>query len=330
MKRLILAAAVLLASSPLHAQQTHLLVVVGLGGDDVHRERFHGWAARLVDAARDRYGLPAENVRYLGEKPDLDPERIAGRATRENVEAAVRDVARRAEPGDGVLVVLIGHGTARGDEARFNLPGPDMGPAEFALLLNELSAQTVAFVNTAAASGAFLEPLAAPDRTVITATRTAREQNETVFGGYFVEAFDGEDADLDKNGRVSVLEAFQYASREVERYYEDEGLLMTEHARLVDDWQGTGEPEAVTEGAEVRVARAFFLTGDTAAGAPVTAVTPELASLYQTRDSLETRVRELRAVEETLEPAEYERRLEDLLVEMGLVSRRIRELEGRP
>jgi hypothetical protein len=330
MRRLTLVAALLLMSAPVHAQQTHLLVVVGLGGDDVYRERFHDWAARLVDAARDRYGLPAENVRYLGEKPELDPERIAGRATRENVEAAVRDVARRAEPGDGVLVVLIGHGTARGEEARFNLPGPDMGPAEFAVLLDELSAQTVAFVNTAAASGAFLEPLAAPDRSVITATRTAREQNETVFGGYFVEAFDGEDADLDKNGRVSVLEAFQYASREVERYYADEGLLMTEHARLVDDGQGTGEPEAATEGAEVRVARSFFLTGESGASATATAASPELSALYQQRDSLESRVRELRAVEETLAPEEYERRLEDLLVEMGLLSRRIRELEGRP
>jgi hypothetical protein len=329
-RRLALAAALLLVSVPVHAQQTHLLVVVGLGGDDAYRERFHGWASRLVDAATGRYGVPADNVRYLGEKPELDPERIADRSTRDNIEAAVRDVARRAGPADGVIIVLIGHGTARGEEARFNLPGPDMAPAEFVPLLDDISAQKVAFVNTASASGAFLEPLAAPDRTVITATGTAREQNETVFGGYFVEAFDGEDADLDKNGRVSILEAFQYASQEVERYYEDEGLLMTEHARLVDDWQGIGEPEAITEGAEVRVARSFFLTGQAGTGATTAAVTPELAALYQRRDSLETRVRELRAVEESLEPDEYERRLEDLLVEMGLVSRQIRELEGRP
>ncbi len=330
MRRLILAAALLLITAPLGAQQTHLLVVVGLGGDDVYRDRFHGWAVQLVDAAQGRYGVPGENVRLLSEKPELDPERIADRSTRENVEAAVRDIVRRADPGDGVIIVLIGHGTARGGEARFNLPGPDMRPTEFAVLLDELSQQRVAFVNTASASGGFLAPLAGPNRSVVTATRTAREQNETVFGGYFVEAFDGEEADLDKNGRVSLLEAFQYASREVERYYSDEGLLMTEHARLVDDWQGEGEPDASTEGAEVRIARAFYLSDEGSGTGAATEVTPELAALYEKRDSLETRVRELRAVEETLAPQEYEQRLEDLLVEMGLLNRQIRELEGRP
>ena len=52
---------------PALAQQTHLLVIVGLGGDPTFTEQFHGWAASLIDVATDRYGIPAENLNYLGE-----------------------------------------------------------------------------------------------------------------------------------------------------------------------------------------------------------------------------------------------------------------------
>jgi hypothetical protein len=314
--------------SPVFAQDTHLLVVVGLGGDDRYRERFHGWATRMLDAA-GAAGVPDDRMRYLGERPEMAPDLIHDRSTRENIEGAIRDMADAAAPGDVALIVLIGHGTARDGQARINLPGPDLGPAEFALLLDQLSALKVAFVNTASSSGGFVDRLAGPDRTVMTATRSAREQNETVFAGHFVAAFSGDTADLDKDGRVSLLEAFEYATHEVERYYADEGLLQTEHARLVDDWRGDGDEVTSTDVADASLARSMFLAGGMRA-ATVADASPELTRLYQRRDSLEIRVEELRGVRETMESEEYERRLEDLLVELGLLAREIRDMEGRP
>ena len=58
------------------------------------------------------------------------------------------------------------------------------------------------FVNTASASGPFIEALAAPGRTIVTATRNGAERFATLFGGYFVDALAGDAADADKNGRV--------------------------------------------------------------------------------------------------------------------------------
>jgi hypothetical protein len=51
-------------------------------------------------------------------------------------------------------------------------------------------------------------------------------------------------ADADKNKRVSVLEAFNYAKAEVARAYESKGLLSTEHALLDDngDKEGSQAP----------------------------------------------------------------------------------------
>ena len=187
-----LLAAALAAAAPAHAQQTHLLVIVGLGGDDVYTEQFHAWATTLVDAATERYGLPLDNVTYLGERTDLDPERIADRSTMENVTAALEAIAERADPADHVAIVIFGHGSFT-DRARINLPRRDPSAEDFAPLLDRLGRRRVTFVNTASASGPFLEALSGEGRVVMTATRNGREWNATLFGGYFVEAFaDGE------------------------------------------------------------------------------------------------------------------------------------------
>ena len=100
------------------------------------------------------------------------------------------------------------------------------------------------FVNTASASGPFVEALSGPGRVVLAATRTGAEKFATLFGGPFVDAFAAEAADADRNGRVSVLEAFEYAKKQVAAEYQREGLLPTEHAILDDngDKEGSMDP----------------------------------------------------------------------------------------
>jgi len=224
---------------PAAAQQTHILVVAGLGGDPGYTTKFHEWATTLLDAAANRYEVPLDNLTYLGETPSLAPETIADRSSRENVEAAIDAIATRAEPGDHVVIVLFGHGSFT-DAARINLPGRDLSADDFAVFLDRLAVEHVTFVNTASASGPFVEKLSGKGRVVMTATRTGGERNASVFGGYFVEAFaDGEaDADQNKDNRVSMLEAFVFARLRVEQSYDADGRLATEHALLDDNGDG--------------------------------------------------------------------------------------------
>src|SRR5262245_7192175 len=65
------------------AQDIHLIVIVGVGGDEEHSEKFHKWASAIVDSAK-KHGLAESNILYLGEQPDKDPARIRGRATKES------------------------------------------------------------------------------------------------------------------------------------------------------------------------------------------------------------------------------------------------------
>ena len=302
-----------------------LLIVVGLAGDPEHGELFHKWGSALAEAS-ESVGVSSNRLVYLSDAKE--DSRVHARATREEIEKALSGFAQAAAPDDVVYVVLVGHGSYDGSTARFNLPGPDMTPADFNTLLRRLPVRNVVFVNTSSSSGPFVEELSAPGRTIITATRNGAERFTTLFGGYFVEAFSTEAADADKNKRLSMLEAFKYAKNEVARAYEREGLLATEHALLDDNGDKKGSPDPTPTGSEGRLAAALSL-GSAAAAAPLPD-DPALRALYLERRELERRVEALRLLKDSLPPARYASELERLVTDLALKTRDIRTLERDP
>jgi hypothetical protein len=307
------------------AQSTHLAVIVGLAGEPEHGELFGKWAASLVDAATGRYGIPRPQVHYLTERPEADPKRATGRSTREEI-VRTFDKLASASADDVVFIVLIGHGTFSNNTAKFNLPGPDIAAGEFEPLLKRVGSKRVVFVNTASASGPFIEALSGPGRTIVTATRNGRESFATIFGGYFVDALTADTADADKNRRVSVLEAFDYARREVATAYERQGIILTEHALLDDsgDRQGTDKPAA--DAKEGRIAAMLSLGTGRDEALPAD---PKVRGLYDERRALERRVESLKLMKDGMEPQRYAADLEKLLTELALKSRQIRAAEDK-
>lgn len=325
----VLAGAIpVVATATSAAQETHLLIVVGVGGEPEYTDAFHEWGAAMFDAARVRNGLPAENVVFLADQPQRDPERISARSNRENIEQALREMAARSRAGDQIFILLIGHGSYDGHDARFNLPGPNLTATDFATLLDIFADRTIAFVHTGSASGAFVQPLAAPNRAIITATRSGGQNNATVFPRFFVEAFAADGADTDRDGRVSLLEAFEYARREVTRFYQDQGRLATEAAVIDDAGTGQGATEIDRAAGEGALAARIFLRAGPATIAADPATRERLRELYAQRDALETQLDTLRALRATMDPERYEEQLERLLLEMAEVGREIRRLGG--
>ena len=298
-------------TQPVQAQSgLHLLVVTGLSGEPVYAKRFHDVAGTLVDAARSRWGVEDSSRIYLAEDPAADPKRITGRATKEGVEAAFAALRRRAAPGDVVLIVLIGHGAQQGGESRLSLPGPDVTAVDFAALLGGLERQTVVFVNAASASGDFVPVLSGPNRVVITATKSAFERNATTFAEHFVRGLVSGDADKDKDGRISVLEAFAYARQEVARAYQSANRLQTEHPQLSDSL----------------LARtvAFGLEAEPGSS------DPRVAALQAQRRQLEVQIAELRRRKPSLDSTAYARELERLLVALAEKTAAIRAAREKP
>ncbi len=322
---LVLCAA-LTAAIPVAAQETHIVMIAGLGGDPEYTNTFHGWLSRFADAASERYGIERSRIHYFGEDPELDPTAIVARSTADNIRDGLVALAESLAPEDQVVLVMAGHGTFRDGVARFNIPGPDLTPPDLATLVDGLGNRPVTVVNMATASGPFIEALSGPGRIVITATRTGREQNSTRFGLHFVDAFASEGADQDKDNRVSMLEAFNYAVQEVAREYEGEGQLLTEHALLDDngDGEGSEDLDGTEDGALAR--RAFLASAVT--GPDTRAMTPALRALHAEKTAIESKIDDLKGVKGQLPQDRYENELEALLIELALKNREIRAAGG--
>ena len=153
------------------------------------------------------------------------------------------------------------------------------------------------------------------------------ERNESSFGGYFVEAFAGDGADLNRDDRVSLLEAFEFARTEVVREYETSNRILTEHAMLDDNGDGEGSAD-LEEGLDGGAAWAMFLAPDETRKAALATDDPVLRALYEKKADLERRVYELRAIRDQMEEDRYESELEELLVELALNNREIQALGG--
>jgi hypothetical protein len=217
------------------------------------------------------------------------------------------------------MVVLMGHGSFDGTDAKFNLVGPDLSAADWEALVDGLPGRLVV-VNTTASSFPFLEELSRAGRVVITATDSAAQRFATVFPEYLTRALADRSSDLDKNGRVSVWEAFTAASAGVKRHYEQRGQLSTERPLLDDNGDREGR-EADTPGEDGAVAQTVYLDPDPGTN-PGDAV---LAELERQRLALENQLEGLKARRASMSDAQYQLELEKILVELARVAQEIRK-----
>jgi hypothetical protein len=293
------------------------LVVTGASGGDVYAAKYTTWRTSFVGTLREKFHYDPQRLIVLA---DVKPGDEVKPSTRENVRAALADLRKRMGKDDQLLVLLIGHGTSLdGEEAKFNLVGPDMSASEWSDLLRQIPGRLV-FVNTTGASYPFLRKLARKGHVVLTATDTAAQQFETVFPEFFVKAFDDPAADLDRNNRVSMWEAFTYASAGVRQWFEQKGQLPTERPLLDDTGAGVGR-EALNPGTDGAIARVTYLEPDAALNLPADT---QLAGLIRRRAELETLLEELKARKESTPPDQYDADLEKILVEIARISAQIR------
>ncbi len=317
LRRICLVLALVCALTPAaYASERYALVVTGASGGPQYAEKYNRWREAFLKVLRDDYGYPIDHVEVLAESAG-DGARVA---TRGNVRTALAAIRERSTSADLVTILVMGHGASvDGGAAKFNLVGPDLSAAEWASLIRPI-AGTVVFVDTASGSFPYLEQLAGRHRVVVTANDNPAQQYETVFPEFFVAAFADDEADADKNGKVSVWEAFVFASAKVGDWFEERGQLATERPMIDDDGDGIGR-EAGEPGADGLVARTTYLRPDPPI--PVSG-NAEVDALRRRRAALDAELERLRVRKETMRPDDYERALETVLIEMSRIDRRLR------
>lgn len=315
MRRMIACFSLLLAVVARADDRPTVVVVVGAPGAAEFGNEFTKSADRWVDAAK----RASAHLIQIGRDEGTDSSTADKTRLQKVIEAECKETTRP------LWLVMIGHGTFDGHEAKFNLRWPDVSDQELAAWLRPCT-RPLAVIDCTSASAPFLNRLSGKGRVVITATRSGHEINFSRFGEYFSVAIADSTADLDKDGQTSLLEAFLAASHRVEEFYKREGRLTTEHALLDDNGDGLGIPadwfqgiratHAAKDGASVDGVRAhqWHLLLSPAEQA----LSPELRAR---RDEIELKIEALRGKKALMKEADYYARLDELLVTLARIYR---------
>jgi hypothetical protein len=314
--RALCVAFVFIAAAPVAAAERFAVIVSGAAGGEKYAAQQQQWREELASSLKQTFSFPESNVVVLDERG-----KGSLQATAANVRSLFDDLRRRVAADDTLMVVFIGHGTFDGVDAKFNLVGPDLTAREWKAMFAGVRGRLVV-VNTTESSFPFLEELSQRGRVVITATDSAAQRFATVFPQYFVQAFQDLSNDFDKNGRVSVWEAFTTASTLVRQHYEQRGQLSTERPLLDDDGDKVGR-EFESPGEDGTLAKTIYLnTPPETFGAD-----PETAALEGQRRALEAQIEELktRKASGSLSDEQYAGELEKLLVQLARITQQLRK-----
>ena len=281
------------------AQQRFAVIVSGATGGEEYLTQYAVWTDMLHRTLVERMKFDPQRIRVLVESDTAETASTAG-----NVRRAIASVRQQMARNDLLFVLLV---------------GPDLEASEWAALLEPLPGNVVV-VNTTAGSFPFIERLSGAKRVVITATDSVAQRFDTIFAEYFVRAFEDESADLDKNARVSIWEAFASAAAGVRRHYQQRGQLSTERSLLDDNGDGVGT-SAAEQGADGAQASRIYLEAEQPGALPTD---EELLKLLQRKALLEGELEELKIRRAFLSAEEYAKEFERIISDYARVSSEIR------
>ena len=288
--------------------ERRVMIITGAGGEEEYTELFAEWGGGLAKAFD---GNAAEMVHITNKPEDT--------GARKTVESTLKKWVEK--PDVEIWILLVGHGTFDGKVAKFNLVGNDASDADFKHWLKPHRGPLV-FINTSSCSAPFIRSLSGPNRVVATATKSGYEQNFCRFGGYMAAALGQAEADLDKDGAVSVLEAFLIASRQAGEFYRENDRLVSENALLDDNGDGMGTPADWFRGVRTQKKAKGKSSADGKLSRLVFPVIPPAekdipAPLRKKRLAIEAKIETLRSLKKTLEAEIYYRDLEKLFLELA-------------
>ena len=291
------------------AERPIVIVIVAHPGETEYATQFHEWSEHRRTASK----VADADFHMIGEGE------VEKSSDRDQLQKLLSE--KQGDASEPLWLVLIGHGTYDGQSAKFNLRGADLAAEDFAKWLAPMK-RPLAVINCTSASAPFLNRLAGDNRVVITATKSGDEQNFAHFGQYISAAIGDQGADVDKDGQVSLLEAYLTACRNLDEFYKQEARLPSEHALLDDNGDGLGTPAAWFRGirATQRAKEGASLDGTRAHQIHLVASDREKQlppELRKRRDALELAIAKLREEKAALNEDDYYNRLEKLMLELA-------------
>jgi hypothetical protein len=309
-----------------NSSRQYAVLIGGLGGTQEHREKFRQYLYETRNALIERCKFPEENISVLAESPIEKYQFIEAISNADNIRAKLSGLSNKLTTDDELYIFLFGHGSFDGKNAMLNIPRRDLKDSDYAALLQSFHAGTIIFINTSSCSGPFINRLSAANRIIITATKSGTERNETIFPQFLIEALQNMASDRDKNGMLSVLETFLYASERTAGWYKEKNHLATEHPLLEDTGDKTAyREEELSENGEGGLSSVTYLLRR--APVPAVSIAGSSDSTYQRLilelDKVNREIDLLKAKKGQYPEDEYFAKLEKYLLQLARINEQI-------
>ncbi len=172
-----------------------------------------------TDPSPDQY---LGNFIVANSSPDLDgdgSDDVQYSATKANIAAVFDQLRTRVQDGDDLFIFVTDHGNSDGSLCLWG-EGESISVSQFCAEVNKIPVSVHTYVLMGQCySGAYIEPLSAENRVIATACSSSEmstgfAQYYDYFLHYWTAAIMNEDlGDVNRDGRVSIREAFEYAAR---------------------------------------------------------------------------------------------------------------------
>lgn len=216
--------------------KTYVLLVSGINKNLKERQTEDHALMSLHRFLLDKAGVDSGRISVLVDrKSSVQKDSII--STTENLKKQIDRFSVEVNTSDIFIFYYIGQANIVSDTLRLNLPGPDITHKQLAEWINGIKVSSMLIVLDCPGAGLAVKALKGPDRIIIGAC-TADQHYSTRFSEYFVPALTDEKSDTDEDGRISLLEAFIFASMNVDDFYRQQVLLTTETPVLEDNSDG--------------------------------------------------------------------------------------------
>ncbi len=155
----------------------------------------------------------------------------------ENLKETIKILAAAVQPEDRFIFYYVGQANIVAGKLRLNLPGEDITHEQLAEWINRIRASSMLLVLDCPGAGLAVKAMTGQGRIIIGAC-TAEQHYSTRFSEYFVPSLFDSKSDTDSDGKVSLLEAFTFASKQLDDWYFRQLLLKTETPVLEDNADG--------------------------------------------------------------------------------------------
>jgi len=223
-------------SKPAETKNTYALIISGINKDPKERLAKNKTVTNLRSFFLNHAKLkPARLSVLVADKSFVGKGSKTSNA--ENLKKTIKSLAATVQPEDRFIFYYVGQANIVAGKLRLNLPGPDITHEQLAEWINQIRASSMLLVLDCPGAGMAVKALTGQGRIVIGAC-TAEQHYSTRFSEYFVPSLLDSKSDTDSDGKVSLLEAFTFSSKQLDDWYFRQLFLQTETPVLEDNADG--------------------------------------------------------------------------------------------